>query len=150
SPAGRGRTGAERTTALRGLGRSRPLSARPARLPVSLVRTRTRDGVWLDGIAIEPPRRGRLALLWVHGLGSVFSSGQPMIAELSARLNEAGIAYFKLNTRGHDAVARAGKRIGGAAFERFGDCVADLRATIAFAVACGYSKIVLAGHSTGA
>jgi len=106
--------------------------------------------VWLDGIAIEPPRRGRLALLWVHGLGSVFSSGQPMIAELSARLNEAGIAYFKLNTRGHDAVARAGKRIGGAAFERFGDCVADLRATIAFAVACGYSKIVLAGHSTGA
>lgn len=106
--------------------------------------------MWLDGIAIEPKHRGRLALLWVHGLGSVFSSGQPLIAELSTRLNRAGIGYFKLNTRGHDAVARAGKRIGGAAFERFGDCVADLRATIAFAVACGYSKIVLAGHSTGA
>jgi pimeloyl-ACP methyl ester carboxylesterase len=123
---------------------------RPARIAVSLARARTRDGVWLDGLSVEPKRRRRVALLWVHGLGSVFSSGQPLIAELSARLNRVGIGYFKFNTRGHDAVARGGKRIAGAAFERFGDCVADLRAAIAFAAACGYSKIILAGHSTGA
>jgi len=124
--------------------------ARPARVPVSLVRVRTRDGVFLDGVCAEPRRRGRIALVWVHGLGSVFASGQPLIAELSARLTRAGLGYFKLNTRGHDVVARAGKRLAGAAYERFGDSVRDIRAMIALARACGYPEIVLAGHSTGA
>ncbi len=123
---------------------------RPARVAVALIRARTRDGVWLDGVCAEPRRRGGVALLWVHGLGSVFSSGQPLIQELSTRLNRAGIGYFKLNNRGHDTVARQGTRLAGAAFERFGDCVTDIRAMIAFAVACGYRKVILAGHSTGA
>ena len=123
---------------------------RPARVPVSLVRARTRDGVWLDGVISEPRRRGWIALLWVHGLGSVFSSGQPLIAELSTCLTRAGVGYFKFNNRGHDTVARWGTRLAGAAFERFGDSVADIRAMIAFALACGYRKVVLAGHSTGA
>ena len=123
---------------------------RPPRLPVSLVRTRTRDGIWLDGIAVEPSRRSTTALIWLHGLGSVFSSGQPLIRELSARLTRAGVAYFKLNTRGHDVVARGGRRLAGAAFERFGQSPADVRAMIALARQWGYTRIVLAGHSTGA
>src|SRR2546426_9179429 len=77
----------------------------PAGVSVSLVRLRTRDGVWLDGVIAEPRRRRRrTALIWVHGLGSAFSSGQPLILELSTRLNAAGIAYFKFNNRGHDVV----------------------------------------------
>jgi alpha-beta hydrolase superfamily lysophospholipase len=106
--------------------------------------------VWLDGVGSEPRRRKRVALLWVHGLGSVFSSGQPLIRELSTRLNRAGIGYFKFNNRGHDTVARRGGRLAGAAFERFGDSVTDIRAMIEFAAACGYRKVALAGHSTGA
>ncbi|HEV8441332.1 MAG TPA: alpha/beta fold hydrolase [Methylomirabilota bacterium] len=123
---------------------------RPTRVPISLARIRTRDGLWLDGIMAEPRRRGRIALLWVHGLGSAFSSGQPLIRELATRLNRAGIGYFKFNNRGHDIVAGRGRRLAGAAFERFGDSVTDIRAMIAFALACGYRKVVLAGHSTGA
>ncbi len=123
---------------------------RPPRVAVSLVRARTRDGVWLDGIGAEPRRRGTTALLWVHGLGSAFSSSQPLIRELSTRLNRAGVGYFKFNNRGHDVVARAGQHPAGAAFERFGDSVADIRAMIAFANACGYRKVILSGHSTGA
>src|SRR5437867_9186690 len=123
---------------------------RPARVAAPLVRARTRDGVWLDGASSEPRRRGRIALLWVHGLGSAFSSGQPLIGELSTRLNGAGLGYFKFNNRGHDTVARRGKGLAGAAFERFGDSIADIRAMIAFARACGYRQVVLAGHSTGA
>ena len=68
----------------------------------------------------EPERRRAAALVWVHGLGSVFSSGQPLIRELSARLTAAGIGYFKFNTRGHDVVAGRGAHLAGAAFERFG------------------------------
>src|SRR5262249_7524604 len=41
--------------------------------------------------------------------------------------------YVKLNTRGHDSVARGGKRLVGAAFERFTDCVEDIRTAIALA-----------------
>lgn len=123
---------------------------RVAGVPVSLVSVRTRDGVVLDGVAAHPRGRRRAALIWVHGLGSSFSSGQPLIRVLSTRLNAAGIGYLKLNTRGHDVVARAGKRLVGAAFEHFGESVRDIRATIALAVGSGYRRVMLAGHSTGA
>src|SRR5262244_3298813 len=119
-------------------------------VPASLVRIATRDGVWLDGVVAEPRGRRRTAVVWVHGLGSVFSSGQPLTRELSARLNSAGIAFFKLNNRGHDVVAGRGRHLAGAAFERFGRSVADIRAMVTFARQCGYRRIVLAGHSTGA
>ena len=86
----------------------------------------------------------------MHGLGSVFSSAQPLIRELSRRLNTAGIGYFKLNNRGHDVVAGRGKRLAGAAFERFGQSVEDIRAMVTFARQRGYRRVMLAGHSTGA
>jgi pimeloyl-ACP methyl ester carboxylesterase len=121
-----------------------------APLGVSLARFRTQDGVWLSGLYVGPRRSRRTAIVWLHGLGSVFTSGQPLIRELSARLGRHGIGYFKFNTRGHDVVAREGGKLLGAAFERFGDSVKDIRAMIAFARKAGYSKIVLAGHSTGA
>jgi pimeloyl-ACP methyl ester carboxylesterase len=116
----------------------------------SLVRIATRDGVWLDGVVAEPRGRRRTALIWVHGLGSVFSSGQPLTRELSTHLNAAGIAYFKLNNRGHDVVAGRGRYLAGAAFERFEQSVEDLRAMVSYARRCGYRHVILAGHSTGA
>src|ERR671918_1543488 len=122
----------------------------PAGVAVSLARLRTRDGVFLDGVVVEPRRRRGTALIWVHGLGSVFSSSQPLIRELSARLLAAGIGYFKFNNRGHDVVVRRGNRLAGAAFERFGQSVEDIRAVVAFAARRGFRRVVLAGHSTGA
>jgi len=119
-------------------------------VPVSLVRIATRDGVWLDGAVAEPRGRRRAALVWVHGLGSVFSSGQPLTRALATRLNADGVAFFKLNNRGHDVVAGRGRLLAGAAFERFGQSVEDIRSMIAFARRCGYRRVVLAGHSTGA
>ena len=123
---------------------------RVARLHVSLARLHTRDGVPLDGVIREPTRRRRAALIWVHGLGSTFASGQPLIEVLSRRLNRVGVAYLKFNNRGHDIVVRGGRRLQGSAFERFTECVEDIRTTIAFARRAGYRTIILAGHSTGA
>jgi acetyl esterase/lipase len=123
---------------------------RPGRIPITLVRLRTRDGVWLDGVVAEPARHRGAALIWVHGLGSAFSSGQPLIRELSTRLTAAGVGYLKVNTRGHDVVAGRGARLAGAAFERFTQSVEDIRAMIAFAVRRGFRRVILAGHSTGA
>ena len=124
--------------------------AKPVGVAVSLARIETRDGVFLDGIVAEPRRRPRTALVWVHGLGSVFSSGQPLTEALATRLNAAGIGYFKFNNRGHDVVAGRGQHLAGAAFERFGQSVADIRAMVAFAGKRGYRRVILAGHSTGA
>ncbi|HEV8586048.1 MAG TPA: DUF1749 domain-containing protein [Methylomirabilota bacterium] len=111
---------------------------------------RTRDGVPLAGVLAEPRRRRRVAFIWVHGLASTFGRGQPLVAALSRRLNAAGLAYVKLDTRGHDVVARGGRRLAGAAFERFGESVEDIRAMVAFARRAGYTRVILAGHSTGA
>src|SRR5262245_42567302 len=124
--------------------------ARQPGVRVSLATLQTRDGFSLDGIMAEPARARADALIWIHGLGSTFTSGQPLIEELAARVGAAGLAYFKFNTRGHDVVARRGPRLAGAAFERFRDCVEDIRAMIAFARRRGVRRVVLAGHSTGA
>ena len=126
------------------------MRSRVAGVPVSLVTAVTRDGVSLSGVMAEPARGRRAALIWVHGLGSTFATGQPLIRALSARLNAAGVGYFKLDTRGHHVVARAGKRLAGAAFERFEDCVKDIHAMVTLARRAGYRRIILAGHSTGA
>jgi pimeloyl-ACP methyl ester carboxylesterase len=121
-------------------------------LPVLLTQIKTRDGVVLDGIYIKPRQRGTTALIWLHGLTSYFHSGQTLIHKLSRRCQNAGIGYFKFNTRGHDLVTPGcGKHaLLGTLFEKFEDCVYDIRAMIAYAKRLGYKNIVLAGHSTGA
>src|SRR5437867_3186159 len=127
-----------------------PVMPRPTDVPFSLARIPTRGGVGVEGIVGEPKGRRGAALVWMHGLGSVFSSGQPLNRELAARLNAAGIAYFKLNNRGHDVVAGRGRRLAGAAFEHFRQSVEDIRAMVAFVRQRGYRRVFLAGHSTGA
>ena len=119
-------------------------------VPVSLVSVRTRDGLSLAGLLCEPRGRRQTALIWVHGLGSTFANGQPLIRALARRLTAAGLGYLKCDTRGHHLVARAGRRLAGAGFERFGESVRDVRAAIDFAGRAGYRRVILAGHSTGA
>ncbi len=121
-------------------------------IPVLLMNIKTRDGVVLDGIIIQPRKKLDTALVWVHGLTSFFYSSQPLIRELSGLAAKDGIGYFKFNTRGHDVVARGqGKHaLLGTIYEKFEDCIHDIRAMIAYAQKLGYQKIILAGHSTGA
>lgn len=119
-------------------------------IPALLAKIKTRDGITLEGIIVKPRRKTLTALVWLHGLGSRFSSGQSLIAELSKRASQNKIAYLKFNTRGHDVVAKGGKQFIGSAFEKFEECVHDIRAIIVFARRLGYKRIILAGHSTGA
>lgn len=120
-------------------------------LPVLLTRIKTSDGVMLDGLAVLPKRKNKTALVWLHGLTSKFYGGQTLIKEISRRCQQQGIGYFKFNTRGHDIVTLGSKgTILGSGFERFGDCVLDIRAIIGFCKKLGYRKTILIGHSTGA
>lgn len=119
-------------------------------IPIFLSRVKTKDGITLDGLVVRPKRKTKTALIWLHGLSSKFYSGQTLISELAQRCRRNGIAYFKFNTRGHDIAARDGEKLIGGAFERFEDCVLDIRALIRYAKKLGCSTIFLAGHSTGA
>lgn len=120
---------------------------------VLLTRVKTRDNIFLDGIALLPRRRADTILVWIHGLGSNFAHGQILTKELSGQCAKNNIAYLKFNTRGHDIVNRDGtdkNALYGAGFEKFEECVFDIRAMIARARKLGCKRIVLAGHSTGA
>ena len=121
-------------------------------ISVLLTKIKTRDGITLDGIYVAPKRKGKTALIWLHGLTSRFYSGQPLIKELSEKCQKNGIGYFKFNTRGHDIVVRGqGKhKLLGTLYEKFEDCIKDIDAMIHFAKRLGYKNILLAGHSTGA
>ena len=122
-------------------------------LPIFLTSIKTRDHVTLDGIVAEPKRKKGTALIWIHGLSSRFSSGQTLTRELSTACQKNGWGYVKFNTRGHDIINRDGaktKKLHGAGFEKFSDCVQDVRAMVQFAKRRGFKKIILAGHSTGA
>lgn len=119
-------------------------------IPVLLTKIKTRDDVALEGIVVQSKRKSNAALVWIPGLSSRFSSGQALAAELSKRTAHNRMGYLQFNTRGHDIVAKGKHPFIGSAFEKFEECVHDIRAIIAFARRLGYKRIILAGHSTGA
>lgn len=119
-------------------------------ISVNLTKIKTSDGLILEGIVVEPKPKSGAALIWLHGLGSRFSSGQPLVAELSDACRKAGIGYFKFNMRGHDIASYSDIGVIGAGFEKFEDCILDIRAMVRFAKKLGYRRITLVGNSTGA
>jgi pimeloyl-ACP methyl ester carboxylesterase len=106
-------------------------------------------GVSLAGVLYEPERARKHAVIWLHGCGaSVFESRRTnLLAEVFVG---RGVAFFPFNNRGAGVVRRAGDDLGGAAFERIRDCVADIDGAVRELWRRGYRDITLAGHSTGA
>jgi pimeloyl-ACP methyl ester carboxylesterase len=98
----------------------------------------------------EPARTTTRAIVWLHGGGgaSVFESQRTNL--LAQTFIDRGIAFFPFNNRGSSIVRRAGRDLGGAAFERIRDCVADIDGAIRELWRRGYRDLTLAGHSTGA
>lgn len=127
----------------------------------------TKDKLALQGLYAEPnptsPRlRGaRRAILWMHGLSSVFYN-EPVFSETIAdAANAQGWGFVQFNSRGHDLLAGLHKVDGtppygysyyqaGAGREIFTESVLDIEAGIDFLMAQGFSEIIVGGHSTGA
>jgi pimeloyl-ACP methyl ester carboxylesterase len=114
-----------------------------------LVRFEASDGVALAGLLYEPRRASKRAIIWLHGGGGAsFESRRTNL--LGSVFIAQGIAFFPFNNRGSAIVRRAGDTLGGSAFERIRDCVADIDGAIRELWRRGYRDITLAGHSTGA
>ncbi len=123
---------------------------------VELIRTKTADGVLLEGSLQRPAGMDstsqNTAWLLVHGTGSNFySSG--VLHSFAEQLVQVGRLVARINTRGHDIISTlpGGKDplSGGAAFESIADCVHDLRAWIDELVRRDFQQVVLVGHSMG-
>jgi pimeloyl-ACP methyl ester carboxylesterase len=127
--------------------RGAPDRAEPAS---RLVRFEATDDVALAGLLYEPDRKTNRAIVWLHGGGgaSVFESRRTNL--LAQVFVDRGIAFFPFNNRGSGIVRRAGRDMGGAAYERIRDCVPDIDGAIRELWRRGYRDITLAGHSTGA
>lgn len=105
------------------------------------------NGLWFG------PKKPSHVIVWVHGLGSSMFSKLSIVDRLIGKHT----AVLVFNNRGHDKVAyvphvsgtfnRALR--GGAAHERFTDCVDDIQGAINFVRRQGVKNIFLAGHSTG-
>ncbi|MEO8495898.1 MAG: alpha/beta hydrolase family protein [Planctomycetota bacterium] len=125
---------------------------------VELVRTKTSDGLRLDGslaLATDKPAESPVvdAAILLHGVGGSFFGGA-LFEPLSERLLELGIAVLRVNTRGYGSVSMiatdGGATRGGAAFEVVDQCRYDINAWCDLLVARGLSRIGLVGHSLGA
>jgi pimeloyl-ACP methyl ester carboxylesterase len=119
-----------------------------------LVRIPTPDGLLLDGALSEPPSGKPRSRAWIflHGTGSNFTA--PGVLEgLSQLLSDRGEAVLRLNTRGHDLVAKiptmSGSVRGGAAFECIADAHFDIAGAAAWLLDAGYERLSLLGHSLG-
>ena len=121
----------------------------------------TKDKLVHQGIFYEPKAKGNRAILYVHGLSSVFYNEPVMTGMFADACETEGMAFASFNTRGHDMIAGIRKIDGtppygysyfpgGAGYEAFKDSVLDIEAGIDFLVRHGFKDIILVGHSTGA
>lgn len=114
-------------------------------LALDLVVTRTEDGQSWDGMLFRPggadTRRGRMAVLVVHGSVGNYLSGVPR--RVSFGLANAGYPVLSVNTR----MANYGVIFGGGLMHR---TPLDIDAALAVLRRRGYREIVLLGFSLGA
>lgn len=92
------------------------------------------DGFWSHG-----PHRRPLLNVFLHGMGGNFYHSR-FKREILAQAQRHGFDALSFHNRGYGGLVRD---------ERFGHCLADLDAVIAFAQREGYRGCVLTGHSTG-
>jgi len=119
-----------------------------------------KDDVVHQGIYFEPKEKSSLAILYIHGLSSMFSSHISTCDAFSEIGGQMGIGFASFNNRGFGLISGPQKKdvsaltgytdiSGGAGQEIFEDCVLDIDAGITFLGNQGYKQIVLVGRSTG-
>jgi len=114
-----------------------------------LITFQAADGFPLDGLVHSPDTNANGgAVLLVHGKVMNFYTGPARI--LPPHLTALGWSCLAMNRRGHDIGGiRNGRDSYGGAWEKFADSQLDIAGGMAELRRCGFSRIVLAGHSFG-
>lgn len=125
-------------------------------MTTEFIRFETEDKLLLQGLIYKPDKPSDKALLHIHGMAGNFYENRFLDA-MAKELTDNGYAFLCINTRGHDFIADipiAGteekyKRIGDA-YEKFEECLFDIKPAVNYLEREGYTKIILCGHSLGA
>lgn len=121
----------------------------------------TKDDLIHQGVYVAPSKKSDTAILYVHGLSSMFSSHIATCDGFAEVCEQYGYGFASFNNRGFGLISGPQKKDasaltgfshvpGGAGQENFEECVLDIDAGITFLTNQGYKKIVLVGRSTGA
>lgn len=120
------------------------------------IRLTTEDSLILQGLIYTPSTSTTKAYLHIHGMGGNFYENL-FLDSMATELTNNSYAFLSINTRGHDQIAdfpTAGseekhKRIGNT-YEKFEECVLDIKSAIDYLEQNRYTEIILCGHSLGA
>lgn len=121
----------------------------------------TKDDVIHQGIYYEPKEKSDTAILYIHGLSSLFHGHLTTVDAFAEVGERMGIGFASFNNRGFCLISGPQKKdpnaltgythiAGGAGQEIFEDSVLDIDAGITFLMNQGYKRVVLVGRSTGA
>lgn len=118
-----------------------------------IVRSNTSDEIVHTGVVIEPERKMKKAVVWVHGLyQNAFD--EPSIS-IGRHMAKNGYLFVSGNNRGHDfgtLLKRKDKEplAGGGGWEKFEDSDKDIDAWVNFLIQTyKVDEIILIGHSFG-
>lgn len=122
-------------------------------MKTSFHRIKTDDNLELCGLLFEPDKKSKIAVVHIHGMAGNFFENR-FLDYLAKTFTKNGIAFAPFNNRGYSFISdsRVGKsdfkRIG-SVYEKFEDCLLDIKAHIDFLEKKGYKEIFLCGHSLG-
>jgi len=125
-------------------------------MKTSFHRIYTKDKLELHGLLYQPDRKVKTALAHVHGMARNFYENR-FLDSLAKILTQNDIAFSPFNNRGNGHLITLVKKINkkfeyvkiGNAFERFKDCILDIKAHLDFLENRGFNNIHLSGHSLG-
>lgn len=115
------------------------------------------DGTKMQALHYKAKEDSKTIVIHVHGMAGNFYENS-FIEEIAAECNKMGNDYLVFNNRGHDYIADC-ERVkdggveffsGGGAYEKFDECIYDIKGVVQWAVSEGYEEIYLEGHSSGA
>ena len=123
-------------------------------MKTSFHRIYTPDGLELHGLLYEPEQTTKAVLLHVHGMAGNFYENK-FVDALAKTVTDSGIAFCAFNNRGAEffkdfvrldqsSFARVGS-----AYEKFEDCVVDIKTYLDFLEERGFETMHLGGHSLG-
>ncbi len=125
-------------------------------MKTEFIRFTTEDQLILQGLVYSPDVLSRKAFLHIHGMGGNFYENR-FIDVMAEHITQAQQTFLSINTRGHDIVAdfpipgseEKYRRIGNA-YEKFEECIFDIKSAVDYLQKSGYEEITLCGHSLGA
>lgn len=123
-------------------------------MKISTVRIYTTDNIELFGLLYEPDKGSQKVLVHVHGMAGNFYENK-FLDFLANTLTTNGFAFLTFNNRGCEYIKDIYKVVGeqrdtvriGDTYEKFEDCLIDVKAAIDFVEKKGFKEIHLSGHS---